>query len=259
MSPILNISASDIIRSLKLSSQVPGLVEAIASQKIITAAAQEAGITVTPEEIQEEGDKLRLAKKLIKAEDTLTWLEKHHLSVNEFEELIHHQILTQKLANHLFAPQVERHFYQHQIDYVTAITYQIILDDRDLALELFYAVEEGEVSFPEIARLYIQDPELRCNYGYQGRQHRKDFRTEIAAPVFAATPPEMIKPIETLKQVYLIWVEEISQPQLDEQLREKIITELFSDWLKQQIGSVKIVTELDVDDLQPQKELLKQA
>ncbi|MDP5337507.1 MAG: peptidylprolyl isomerase [Nodularia sp. (in: cyanobacteria)] len=259
MSQILNISTSDIIRNLKLSSQVPGLVEAIASQKIITEVAQQAGITVTPEEIQQEGDKLRLAKKLVKAQDTLNWLEKHHLSLNEFEELVYNQILTQKLAHHLFSSQVERYFYQHQIDYVTAITYQIILDDRDLALELFYAVEEGEVSFPEIARLYIQDPEMRCNYGYQGRRHRKDFRPDIAAPVFAATPPQILKPIESLKQVYLIWVEEISQPQLDENLSEQIITEMFSSWLKQEIGSIEIVTQLDIDNLQPQKELVKQA
>jgi parvulin-like peptidyl-prolyl isomerase len=259
MSQILNISASDIIRSLKLSSQVPGLVEAIASQKIIQEAAQKAQITVTPEEVQQEGDNLRLAKKLVKAQDTLKWLEKHHLSVDEFEESVYNQVLSKKLADYLFASQVERFFYQHQLDYIAAITYEVMFDDRDLGLELFYAVEEGEISFPEIARLYIQDSELRCNYGYQGRRHRKDFRPEIAAPVFAATPPQILKPIISSKGVHLIWVEEIVQPQLDEQLRQKIITELFTEWLEKQIRGTEIVTQLDLDIVQPQKELLKQA
>ncbi|WP_414549674.1 peptidylprolyl isomerase [Anabaena sp. CCY 0017] len=259
MSQILNISASDIIRSLKLSSQVPGLVEAIASQKIIQEAAQKAGISVTPEEVQQEGDNLRLTKKLVKAQDTLAWLEKHHLSVDDFDELVRNQVLTQKLADYLFASQVEKFFYQHQVDYVTAITYEVIFDDRDLALELFYAVEEGEITFPEIARLYIQDPELKCNYGYQGRRHRKDFRPEIAAPVFATTPPQILKPIQIQKKVHLIWVEEIFQPQLDEQLRQKIITELFSEWLGKQIKCTEIITQLDSDTVQPQKELLTQA
>ncbi|GAX34011.1 peptidylprolyl isomerase [Nodularia sp. NIES-3585] len=258
MSQILTISGSDIIHSLKLSSQVPGLVEAIASQKIVAEVAERSGITVTPEEIQEEGDRLRLAKKLVKAQDTLTWLEKNYLSVNEFEESVHNKILSNKLANSLFNSQVERFFYQHQLDYVAAITYEIIFDDKDLALEMFYAVEEGEISFPEIARLYIPEPELRGTYGYQGRRHRKDFRPEIAAAVFAATPPQILKPIATTKEVYLIWVEEISQPQLDESLRERIITELFTDWLKQQIQCTEIVTQLDSEILQPQKELLKQ-
>ncbi|MDB9540655.1 peptidylprolyl isomerase [Anabaenopsis tanganyikae CS-531] len=259
MPQILNISTADIIHRLKLSSQVPGLVEAIASQKIIQEVAQKAQITVTPEEVQQQGDNLRLANKLVKAKDTLTWLKKHHLSVNEFEESVYNKILAQKVADHLFSSQVEQFFYQHQLDYVVAITYEIIFDDKDLALEMFYALEEGEISFPEIARLYISEPELRSTYGYQGRRHRKDFRPEIAASVFAATPPQVIKPIGTAKGVYLIWVEEISQPQLDEQLREKIITELFNGWLKQQLECMQIITHLDSQSLQPHKELLKQS
>jgi parvulin-like peptidyl-prolyl isomerase len=254
----LTISTSDIIHSLKLSCQIPDVVEAIASQSIIVEAAQEAGITVTPEELQQEGDDLRFAKKLVRAKDTWTWLEKHHLSVNEFEELAYNNILSRKLANHLFSAQLEKHFYERQLDYVAAVTYEVIFEDRDLALELFYALEEGEVNFPEIARLYISDSELRRTYGYQGLRYRKDFRPEIAAAVFAAAPPEALKPITTPKGVHLIWVEEVIQPQLDEQLRQKIITESFSDWLKQQINAMKIVTHIDSDaNMRSQEELLE--
>ncbi len=236
----LTISSSDIIHSLKLSCQIPDVVEAIASQSIIAEAAQEAGITVTPEELQQEGDDLRFAKKLVKAKETWTWLEKHHLSVNEFEELAYNNILSRKLANHLFSPQLEKSFYEHQLDYVAAVTYEVVFEDRDLALELFYALEEGEINFPEIARLYIPETELRRAYGYQGLRYRKDFRPEIAAAVFAAAPPQALKPITTSKGVHLIWVEEVIQPQLDKQLRQKIITESFSDWLKQQFSAMKI-------------------
>ncbi len=251
----ITITDLDIIHSIKLSRQVPDVVKAIATQKIITLSAQEAGIQVEEAELQLEGDKLRLEQKLVKAKDTWNWLKKHHLSLSEFEELVHNNVLAKKLANHLFAPQIQKFFYENQLDYVGAVTYEVILDDRDLALELFYALEEGEISFPEIARLYIQEPELRRAYGYQGIRHRKDFRPEIAAAVFLASAPEILKPISTPKGVYLIWVEEIIQPQLDEQLREKIISELFSLWLKQQIECLEIVTQLNSDEnLQPLKQ-----
>ncbi|WP_066424337.1 peptidylprolyl isomerase [Anabaena sp. 4-3] len=243
----LNIDSSEIIQHLKISYQLPEILQAIASQKVIAQAAEEAGITVTPEEIQQAGDNFRLTKKLVKAQDTLTWLEKHHLSEHDFEASICNQILAKKLANHLFASQVEKFFYQHQLDYVTAVTYQVIFDDRDVALEIFYAIEEGEITFPDIARMYIKEPEQRSMYGYQGVQHRKDFRPEIAAIVFAATPPQIIKPITTPKGVYLIWVEEINQATLNEDLREKIITELFSEWLKQKTQGLKIFTQLKSD------------
>jgi parvulin-like peptidyl-prolyl isomerase len=252
MHKLLKISDSDIIHSLKLSCQFAGVVEAIATQKIITEAAKDAGIQVDEEELQQECDQLRLDQKLVKAKDTWIWLKKHYLSFKEFEEFIYNKVLSMKLANHLFSHQVEKFFYEHQLDYITAITYEVIFADRDLALELFYALEEGEISFPEIARLYIQEPELRRAYGYQGLRHRKDFRPEIAAAVFAASAPEILKPIQTSKGVHLIGVDEIIQPQLNEQLHQKIITELFSAWLQQQIEFMEIDTRLDSNaNLQP--------
>lgn len=260
MSLSQTITIPDIIYSLKLSCQIPDVLEQILYQRVITKTSQELGIAVTPEELQQAGDNLRLEKKLVKAKDTWTWLEKHHLSVNEFEELLHQQILSQKLANHLFADQVEKFFYEHQLEYAAAVTYEILLDDKDLALELFYALEEGEITFPEIARLYISQPEIRRTYGYQGLRHRKDFRPEIAAAVFASQAPTSLKPITTSKGVHLIWVEEIIQPQLDEQLRQKIISESFSAWLQQQIQTINLTTNLvpEVRSSQPE-ELLHQA
>ncbi len=241
----LNISSEDIIRNIKLSCQIPGVVEAIATQKIIAEAAQEAGIKVSEEELQQEGDRLRLEKKLVKAQDTWAWLKKHHLSINEFEELAYANILSIKLANHLFAEQVEQFFYEHKLDYFAAVTYEVILDERDLALELFYALQEGEISFQTIAREYIQEPELRRAGGYQGMRRRTDFRPEIAAAIFAANPPGILKPITTPKGAYLIWVEEIIQPNLDENLRQEITKTLFLNWLKQQVEQMEIVTILD--------------
>jgi len=252
MPKLITISPEDIIHTIKLSCRLPDLVEVLATQKIIADTALEAGITVTEEELQQEGDRLRFAKKLVKAADTLAWLKKHHLSVDDFEDLVHNDLLSKKLANHLFADKVEAFFYQNKLNYVAAVTYEIIFDDRDVALELFYALQEGEVSFQEIAREYIINPEIRRAGGYQGIRRRGEFRPEIAAAVFAATPPEILKPIATPKGVYLIWVEEIIQPELDEELRQKIIAELFSDWLKQQIEKMEIITQLDWDtNLQP--------
>jgi parvulin-like peptidyl-prolyl isomerase len=182
------------------------------------------------------------------------------MSINDFEALVYNNILSRKLANHLFSPQVEKFFFENQLSYTAAVTYEVMFDDRDLALEWFYAMQEGEITFAEIARQYIKEPELRRAGGYQGLRYRKYFRPEIAAAVFAASAPQILKPINTPLGVHLIWVEEIIQPQLDEQLRQQIITELFSFWLKQQVQGIEIVTLLESDtNLRPQAELLKQA
>jgi parvulin-like peptidyl-prolyl isomerase len=260
MSKVLSISTEEIIYYIKLSCQIPGILEAIANQKTIANAAEEAGIKIDTEELQKAADSLRLANKLIKAEDTWAWLKKHHLSLDDFEEIAKTNLLSAKLASHLFADKVEPFFYAHQLDYSGAVTYEVVLDDEDLALEIFYALQESEISFQEIARQYIQNPEIRRAGGYQGIRNRSDFRPEIASAVFAATPQQILKPIITPKGVHIIAVEEIIKPQLDDKRRLQIMGDFFINWLQQQIASVEIVAQIQENtNSQSSKDLLKQA
>ncbi len=259
MSNVLSISPTEVMHYLKMSCQIPNVIEGIATRKVIADTASKAGITVEEEELQQEGDRLRFVKKLVKASDTLAWLKTHYLSIDEFEELVHNTVLSKKVADHLFTDKVESFFYKNQLNFVAAVTYEVIFDDYELALELFYALQENELTFPEIAREYIQNPELRRAGGYQGVRHRKDFRPEIASSVFAATPPDVVKPIVTPKGVYLIWVEEIIQPELNEQLRQTIISELFASWLNEQIMFSDLTIQLDTDEVKSEDDLLKQA
>ncbi|NEQ84772.1 MAG: hypothetical protein F6K26_32875 [Moorea sp. SIO2I5] len=55
----------------------------------------------------------------------------------------------------------------------------------------------------------------------------------------------MLKPIVTAQGVHLLLVEEIVQEQLDDQLRYQIISDLFSGCLKQQIGKIEVVKNME--------------
>ena len=151
-------------------------------------------------------------------------------------------LLSTKLITHLFADKVEPYFFENQLDYAGVVMYEVVLDDEDLAIELFYAIQEGEISFYDVAHKYIQDKELRRKGGYRGIVYRKELKPEISAAVFAAKPPQLLKPIVTSKGIHLILVEEIIQPQLDNVLRHKIGLDLFQQWLKPQIAQVEITT-----------------
>ncbi len=68
----------------------------------------------------------------------------------------------------------------------------------------------------------------------------------ISAAVFAVNAPQLLQPIVTTKGTHLIYVEEIIYPQLDKQLRQKILEDLFTNWLEQALiplaGAVSIHT-----------------
>jgi hypothetical protein len=241
MSQPITITNEDILAQVKLSCKIPELIEGIITRKVIANAAAEAGIKVETEELQKAADQIRLMNKLNSADDTWAWLEKHGLSLEEFEEIIYSTVICGKLAAHLFANKVEPYFFENQLDYAGVVMYEVVLDDEELAIELFYAIKEGEMSFYDVAHKYIQDKELGRKGGYRGMVRRKDLKPEISTNVFSATPPQLLKPIVASKGVHLILVEEIIQPRLEPMLRYQILEDLFSAWIKQQVEPVEVI------------------
>ena len=236
-SELNSISIPEIIQHLKLSRQMPSVLANLINQKIIGKTADRENINVAEDELQKAADIFRLKNNLISSQDTLKWLEKNYLSVPEFEQSLKMDILSRKLAHHLFEDQVEANFHAHQLDYYQAIIYEIALSNFNLAMELFYGIQEKELSFWDLAHKYIEDDELRRHNGYRGKKTRSQLQPEIAAAVFALNNdrlPLVIKPIAIGKKTYLIYVEEIIQPVLERSLREKIITQLYEDWLTKQ-------------------------
>lgn len=244
MSQAITISDRDILHQIKLSCQIPSIVEQILTRKVVEEAAAEAGIEVETEELQQVADNIRFIGKLKTADETWEWLKKNCLSLDDFEEMVYTNVISGKLAQHLFADKVEPWFVEHQLDYAGAVIYEVVLDDEDLAMELFYALQEGEMIFPEVAHQYIQDTELRRRGGYRGFVQRNEMKAEISAAVFAAKPPQVLKPIVGAKGVHLILVEEVIKPQFDEKLGYQILSDLFSGWVKQQVEEVEVAIDL---------------
>jgi hypothetical protein len=245
MSQTITLTNEDIFHQVQLSCKIPETIEKIVERKIITSAAIAAGLEPTPEELQKASDQMRVMSKLKDAEATWAWLEKHGLSLEDFQEIVYFSLISGKLSKHLFAEGVEPYFYEHQLDYGGAVIYEMVLDDEDEAIELFYEIQEGEISFFEAAQQCIQDTKLRRKGGYRGQVKRAEMKPEVSAAVFAADPPQLLKPIVTADGISLVFVEEISKPELDQKLRQKIMMDLYSDWLKQQMEQVQVIYQIE--------------
>ncbi|KAB8335820.1 peptidylprolyl isomerase [Scytonema tolypothrichoides VB-61278] len=240
----VTITNEDVLQQVKLSCKIPEIIQEIVTRKIVAVAAEKIGIEVEDEVLQKTADTFRLINNLGSAEETWLWLQKHHLSIEDFEQIAYTSSISEELVKHLFADKIEPYFFENQLDYIGAVMYEVVLDDEDLAIELYYTIKEGEMSFYDVAHTYVQDTELRRKCGYRGTVYRKDLKPEISAAVFAAKPPQLLKPIVTSSGINLIFVEEIVQPQLNDKLRNRITTNFFSEWLKQQIDQMKIIPDL---------------
>jgi parvulin-like peptidyl-prolyl isomerase len=238
MTETLPYSEQEIIHQLKLSGQIPSLLKSIAILDVVIAAARVEGIGVSEEELQLGANQIRLSSKLYQSSDTWEWLQQNGLTVDDFEEMIYQTVLSNKLAQHLFADKVGAVFAERRIDYTQVALYQVILDDEDLALELYYTINEGDLSFYEMAREHSLDKELGRKGGYLGLVNRMDLRPEVRSAVFGSFPPQLLKPILSKKGTHLIQLEEIVQPQLTPILHQQILSELFLEWIDNQIKAL---------------------
>ena len=243
MSKHLQISSSQIFERLKISCQLAPAVKETAYRQIIVNAARAENITVSDLELQQAADNFRVRYNLYNPAVTWEWMKKNFLTGDEFEQLILESIITSKLTNYLFSDRIEPYFYEHKLDYTKAVLYEVVFDNFDTAIEQFYALQEREITFVEVARQYISEPDLRRRYGYRGVLPRTALNSAISAAVFASSPPQILKPIIVGKNTHLVLVEEIIEPQLNESLRGQILNLLFSNWLEKQLQEYSIEVE----------------
>jgi len=230
------IESSEIIELLRQDLQLKPFCQKVLQKKVIDKAAGERGLTVTPEEIQVVGDQLRREKRLEKAADTIAWLADQMISVEDLEAGICDRILSQKLAEHLFAKDVEKIFVQNKLQFDQIILYQIIVTNLQLAQEIFYEIQEGEISFFDAAHLYDIDENRRHLCGCEGKVDRWGLKPDIAVAVFSAKPGEVIRPIETERGYHLFMVEQFIPAELTPERYQEILHNLFNEWLANEVN-----------------------
>ena len=96
----IKISDRDLIYEARITGKIPELTRGIIRRKIIRAQIAKAGIEPSPVELQQAADRFRLVNQLESAEATNRWLQEHHLSVDDFEEIVTQDLLANKLAHH---------------------------------------------------------------------------------------------------------------------------------------------------------------
>lgn len=229
------IDTSEIIQFLKKNLQLREICKKILHQKIINQAVETHRIEISTEEIQSEGDKIRRQKRLEKAEDTFAWLAEELISPEDWEAGIYDSLAAKKLANHLFSETVKTFFDQNYYQFEQVLLYETIVPDEKLAWEIFYQIEEEEMSFYEAAHLYHRDLECRIQCGYVGKVHRSDLPPSIATFVFQAIPATVMTPISSEQGYHIFLVEEFIPAKLTDEIYQMLLNKMFQNWLSKEL------------------------
>lgn len=229
------IEPEEIVKFLKSEIALKDVYHKILCQKVIHQAAQARGITVTEEEIQTQADRQRREKGLEKASDTLLWLSEQFVTSQDWEVGIYNHLLAQKLAERLFSLEAEKFFHQNSLDFEQVVLYQMLVAYEKLAQEIYYQIEESELSFYHAAYLYDMDDQRRRRCGYEGKVNRGAIQPEIAAFLFSTPPKQLIGPLKTNLGYHLFLVDELIPAELTQQNYQEILHNMFQKWLNMEV------------------------
>jgi parvulin-like peptidyl-prolyl isomerase len=231
-----SITSESIVAYLKKNITIREIYRKILSQEIIDRAAQEKGLTVQPEEIQKQADRVRREKRLEKAAETFAWLTEEMITPDDWEAGIKDLVIRNKLAQTLFAEEAKKHFAQNRLDFERVLLYQLIVPYERLAIELLYQIEEEEISFYEAAHLYDIDEQRRHKCGCEGKLYRWSLHPKISSLIFSAPAGQVLGPVKTDTGYHLIKVEEVIEAEFTPEIQQEIVDKLFESWLEGELN-----------------------
>ena len=228
ISPATN---EEIIAYLRHSHQIAEIAASAEREGLFFKLCEQLGITVSDEELQAAGDAFREEHQLLEASETMAWLEKQRISVEDWSQGIRVSLLTQKLQEHLFGEMVDDHYMSNRDDYQRVALSQILVRDLTEARKIAKALREENASFCALALEHSKGKQSREKGGFTGIRFLRQMLPEIAEAIAGAKEGELIGPVQTELAYHILKVEKWFPAQMS-QVREQVLESLFQAWLQ---------------------------
>lgn len=212
------LTGEELISLLRSSHLLPQVIREMIIERAI------APIEYTPEELQFVYQQLQNQKG---SQENLEAIAIRQLKIYKFQEInwgeeIQSYFLSQK-------PKLDR------------VTFSIIqTSDAAITQEIYFRLIEGEQTFAELAKEYSQGAEAQ-NGGCVSAI-RLGFLPQEIAEILRTSQPGEISPIVYLKNekiFIIVRLDKFFPAELNQQIRQELIQELFEKWLQEQIIEYK--------------------
>jgi parvulin-like peptidyl-prolyl isomerase len=225
-----------VVAYLRYSYKFAEMAALAERDALILAVCEQLGITISDEELQAAGDAFRLENKLLGASETLAWLGKQQISVEDWSQGIRVSLLRQKLKEHLFGEAVDSHYMTNRDDYRRVALAQILVRDLTEALKIAQALRVENASFCALALEHSKGKQSQQNAGFVGIRFLAELLPEIAKAVAEAKEGEVVGPIQTKLGYHILRIEKRFAAELGE-VREQVLESLFQTWLNARSNS----------------------
>ena len=193
------------------------------------------------EQISYQKDFMR-RERILDNNDLKSWLDKNNKTETEMNKILYDSLCLEIFKDTQFGPKVERVFLDRKTG-LDRVSYSMIrVKSKSKATELFIRLKEEEATFSELASSYSEGVENMLN-GLIGPIEFSKINSHIAGRLKNSSPGELWPPFELESWWVIIRPERFFQATLNEQMRLRLINEMYEISIKDKI--VKTINELE--------------
>jgi parvulin-like peptidyl-prolyl isomerase len=172
--------------------------------------------------------------QLASEEQVQAWLEHHNMSREELKKFVVKKLKIAKYKEVTWGDKVESYFLKRkpQLD---RVVYSLIRTDKpEIAQELYFRIREGESTFSELATEYSLGLEAQTG-GLIGPVEMTAPHPKIAQMLSTSQPGQVLPPTRVEDWLVIVRLENYLSAKLDPPMRQRMIEEMFREWIQQEI------------------------
>lgn len=224
------ITAEEVIPLLADYQILPQLLREIIIDQAI------APFTCTPEEKANTCRQFYAQRQLTSQAEQQAWLERYGMTPKYLEALATRGLRIEKFKQATWRHKLEAYFLQRKGKLDRVIYSLIRTQDTGVARELYFRIQEGEQSFAELAREYSQGLEAHTG-GFVGPVELSTLPPALAQRL-SVSQPGQLSSISVEGWLMIARLEKFIPAQLNKLTRQRLLNELFTDWLQKQLNQV---------------------
>lgn len=202
-------------------------------RRLLEALAAQAPL---PESLDTTAALARLAAplQLERGEQLEPWCRQHGIPLADLQALAGFSDRLQAASEAIWGDAVPGRFLERRasLDQVTLSVLRF--EDADLALELYFQLRDGELSYSTLIDRYGTDPGQPPR-AMVGPVALAQLQPLLARAAERYAPGALIPPLEINGLVHLLRVEAFSKASLDAPMRQRMLIELRQQWLEEQL------------------------
>lgn len=160
------------------------------------------------------------------------WLQERGLVFDDLRILATQKRRLQRLVRCRWEDEVEVRFLQRKPELDQVVYSLLRVDSEDLAAELHHQIAEGEADFDGLAPLHSEGPERHCR-GQIGPLPLAAGHGSLVSRLRRGRPGQLFEPFQAGESWVVLRLEQFLPAELNEATRERMMGELFEEWLEQ--------------------------